>query len=132
MASLGTVLFEWTLVMQGKTTNLEDMRCGLLAWRETGASLLVPYYLARMSECHMLLGEFDAAIECVNEAENISATNGETWWLPEILRLKAEAQRSLGIPENQVARTLASAIRLAERIGSVPLIQGISASVRRE
>jgi hypothetical protein len=47
----GTILWGWALAAQGQTVEgIAQMRRGLAAFRETGAELARPYYLALLAE----------------------------------------------------------------------------------
>jgi class 3 adenylate cyclase/predicted ATPase len=63
---------------------------GLTAWRDTGAVILVPTFLALLAESYGLAGQPEEGLTVLDEALDIADTNGECWWKAELYRLKGE------------------------------------------
>jgi class 3 adenylate cyclase/predicted ATPase len=95
-------------------------RAGLAARQGMSWQLFYPYHLALASEVLERLGNSDAALVALAEAEAASETSGQRWWEAEIRRLRgvcllsqkgvaeSEAcfQRSIGIARRQQAKSL--------------------------
>jgi class 3 adenylate cyclase/predicted ATPase len=95
-------------------------RAGLAARQGVSWQLFYPYHLALASEVLERLGNSDAALVALAEAEAASETSGQRWWEAEIRRLRgvcllsqkdvaeSEAcfQRSIGIARRQQAKSL--------------------------
>jgi class 3 adenylate cyclase/predicted ATPase len=63
---------------------------GLTAWRDTGAVILVPTFLALLAESYGLAGQLEEGLTVLDEALAMADTNGECWWQAELHRLKGE------------------------------------------
>jgi predicted ATPase len=63
---------------------------GLTAWRDTGAVILVPTFLALLAESYGLAGQPEEGLTVLDEALAIAEANGECWWKAELCRLKGE------------------------------------------
>src|SRR5262249_12667544 len=59
------------------------------AWRQTGARLWLPIFLALKAEALAKTKRGDAALDAIDEALTIAEQTGERWALPEVLRIKA-------------------------------------------
>jgi predicted ATPase len=85
----GNVLRGWALAIGGSTKEgIESLRQGLTDWRNTGAELSVPYFLAMEAEIFGRMGQTDEALSLLAEAESVAVKLDERWWLSEIYRLK--------------------------------------------
>jgi class 3 adenylate cyclase/predicted ATPase len=63
---------------------------GLTAWRDTGAVILVPTFLALLAESYGIAGQPEEGLTVLDEALDITEANGECWWKAELYRLKGE------------------------------------------
>jgi predicted ATPase len=89
-SALGTILQGWAIADLGQQEEgLVQMRQGLLAWRDLGSELFVPYCLSLIAEVYSNLGQVDAALGALTEGIEIMAKTGEHWW-------KAEMHRRMG------------------------------------
>ena len=126
----GRILRGWACARQGRVgPGLAQLRRGLDAWRATGASHLVPYFLALLADALAQGGANEAARTALAEAQAMAEKTGERWYEAELHRLtgvialkesalpEAEAsfRRALDIARRQQARSfeLRAAISLA-------------------
>jgi len=63
---------------------------GIAAWRSTGSTLWVPFYLSHLAGAHAKLGLFDDAWRCIGEATTAVATTKESWCEAEVHRIAGE------------------------------------------
>ena len=83
----GMLLQGWLLALTGKASDAVQMiASGITAIRSTGATRLLPIYLAHLARAHAELGLFDDAWRCVGEAMTAVETTKEKWCEAEIHR----------------------------------------------
>jgi predicted ATPase len=63
---------------------------GLAQYRATGAHLLEPYFLSSLAEGYWRQGKGEKAMQTVDEALNLTATNSDVFWEAELYRQKGE------------------------------------------
>jgi class 3 adenylate cyclase/predicted ATPase len=96
-AAGGKILDGWAATCLGEVDQgIELLRSGLDAWRETGALLWLPIFLALEAEAHAKAGRSDAAVHVIERAITTSKETGECWAIAEILRVKASILSTLG------------------------------------
>ncbi len=79
------------LLLQGEDEEgLPMLEKGLEAYRQTGAELGLPHYLAMLTEAYIGMGKLVEARRALNEAFDFVAKNDERWHAAELERLKAE------------------------------------------
>ena len=89
-AAGGRILEGWAIGCLGKTDEgIKTLDEGLVAWRNTGARLWLPMFLALKAEAHAKAGSGDTALKTIDEALTISNETGERWAVAEVLRIKA-------------------------------------------
>ena len=120
------------LALTGRASDaIEVLVAGINAWKTTGATIFVPFYLSCLAPAHAEVGKFDAAWRCIGEAMAEMETTKEKWCEAEIHRTagklalispepdaaKAEAlfARALAVARKQKARSweLRAAMSLA-------------------
>jgi predicted ATPase len=96
-AAGGRILDGWAMACQGEVDEgIGKLDEGLAAWRQTGARLWLPIFLALKAEAHAKAGRSDTALNFIEEALAISDETGERWALAEVLRIKAGLLRATG------------------------------------
>ena len=120
------------LALTGKAAHAVHMiTSGIAAWRSTGATMFLPWWLTLLAGAHANLGQFDDAWRCIKEAIMAAETTGERWCEAEANRVageivleaskpdaaKAEAyfERALAVARTQKAKSweLRAAMSLA-------------------
>ena len=87
----GTVLQGWALAVQGQgTEGLVRLRQGLAAYRETGAELLRPYFLALLAEVYGNVGQTEAGLSVLDEALVLVQKHGVRFYEAALYCLKGE------------------------------------------
>ena len=71
----------------------------LSAYRSTGATLYVPWYLSTLARAYAKLGQFDDAWRCIDEAMTAVETTKETWCEAELNRMAGEIARKSPEPD---------------------------------
>jgi predicted ATPase len=96
-AAGGRILTGWAMACHGKADEgIKKLDQGLAAWRETGARLWLPMFLALKAEAHAQLGHSDIALKTIDDALTISEETGERWAVAELLRIKAALLQAAG------------------------------------
>jgi predicted ATPase len=75
---------------------------GLKAWRSTGATLWVPFFLSSLARAHADLKKFDDAWHCCTEAMTVLETTEERWCEAEVQRITGEI--ALLSPQPDIAK----------------------------
>ena len=111
-----------SLVSSGEPAEAVRMiTTGTKAFRSTGATFLMPFYVSNLATAYAELGQFDDAWRCIGEAETAVETTKYTWYEAEVNRIagkiellspdpdaaKAEAyfERSLTVARQQQAKS---------------------------
>jgi len=90
-AAGGQILSGWAATCQGEVeAGVEAINRGLGAWRETGARLWLPMFLALEAEAHAKAGRSEVALQAIQQALAVSDETGERWAVAEVLRIKAD------------------------------------------
>jgi predicted ATPase len=87
----GILLQGRILVLTGKASEAVQMlTSGIAAWRSTGTTLIVPFYLSYLGTAYAELGEFNDARLCIGEALCAVETTKEALFEAEINRIAGE------------------------------------------
>jgi predicted ATPase len=73
-----------------------------IAWRSTGSTAFVPFYLSYLASAYAELGQFNDAWLCISEAMTAVETTQERWWEAEVNRTAGEI--ALLSPEPDAAK----------------------------
>jgi predicted ATPase len=85
------ILRGWALADQGQIEpGLAEMSQGMAAWRDTGAELVQPYWLALSAEVHRTGGQPAEGLTALAEALALVDKNGQRYYEAELYRLKAD------------------------------------------
>jgi predicted ATPase len=74
----------------------------ITAWRSTGATAFIPWYLSNLARAYAELGQFDDAWRRIGEAMTTVETTKERWWEAEVNRVAGEI--ALLSPEPDAAK----------------------------
>jgi len=111
----GQVLEGWAATCHGDTgKGVKLLRAGLAAWRETGARLWLPIYLALEAEGLSKAGDSDAALQTIEQAIATSNETGERWATAEVLRMKANLLATRAA-DGEIETLLLESIAIARR-----------------
>jgi predicted ATPase len=79
------------LVLTGKASEaVHTITSGITAWRSTGATTLVPFFLSYLACAHAQLGQFDDAWRSIDEAMAAVEATREKLWEADISRTAGE------------------------------------------
>ena len=92
---------------------LARLRSTIESFKETGARLRLPYYLALLADAHLRKGESEAGLDIVEEALARGRETNERWWDAELHRLRAELLRASGVDEAEAEGALRRALEIA-------------------
>jgi hypothetical protein len=92
-------------------------------------TIAVPMLRSLHGEALLAVGRADDAVTVLERARADSEAGGETWWLPETLRLLAESRRRCGAGVEEVDALLDRALALAESQGEPHLVERVKLSV---
>jgi len=87
----GSVLSGWALSERGEIEDgITQMQQGLTAWRDMGAELSLPEFLAALAQAYGRAGQAEEGLRLIAEALALVDKNGERCWEAELYRLKGE------------------------------------------
>jgi ATP/maltotriose-dependent transcriptional regulator MalT len=110
----------WARSCRGDTASgLPLLREGTEAWRATGAAVGGSLLYAALAEGYLAAGDLAGAQRSLEAAESITATTGEQFHTPEILRLRARLARCRGSQTQVAEQTLAGALAMARAQGAL-------------
>jgi predicted ATPase len=79
------------LALTGQASNAAQiMTSGISAWRSTGSTLWLPWYLSNLARAYVEIGKFDDAWRCIREAITAVETTKERWCEAEVHRVAGE------------------------------------------
>ena len=118
----GQVLRGWARSACGETAEgVALIERGIAGWAATGATLLVPYYLALKAEALHLADRSVEGLETINEAGALVKRSEELWWSAELHRLRGVFLTAIGADEVEIQASLSMAIRIAKEQKAIPL-----------
>jgi class 3 adenylate cyclase/predicted ATPase len=101
--ALGMMNHGCLLALNGKASDaIQMIISGITAWRSTGATAYLPFYLTHLARAHAEIGRFDDALRCIGEATTAIETTKETWCDAEVNRVAGEI--ALMSPEPDTAK----------------------------
>jgi predicted ATPase len=75
----------------GKTSDAVQMlTSGITAWRSTGSTVFMPWFLSLLARAYAGLSQFDDAWRCIGEAMTAVETTKEKWCEAEVHRVAGE------------------------------------------
>ena len=116
-AAGGRILEGWAIACRGRIDEgIKKLDEGLAAWRNTGARLWLPIFLALKAEAHAKAGRSDTALKTIDEALAISDETGERWAVAEVLRIKAALlQATKRAADEEIEHLLVKSLETARR-----------------
>jgi predicted ATPase len=79
------------LALTGRASGATEMLIsGIAAYRTTGATIFLPFYLPHLARAHAELGQFEEAWRCIGQAMRAAETTKEKWCEAEIYRTAGE------------------------------------------
>lgn len=87
----GFMFSGWAKVFLGHQDGFEDIEQGLRIWRSTGAAVGMPFLLSLKIEALMQLGRHSEALLTLDTAQQHARDSGDSFYDPELLRLRAAA-----------------------------------------
>ena len=96
-----------------QAAGLTRLRSAIESFKETGARLRLPYYLALLADAHLRADETDAGLHVVEEALAHGRETNERWWDAELHRLRAELLLCGGADAAEAEAALTRALEIA-------------------
>jgi class 3 adenylate cyclase/predicted ATPase len=104
-ASWGMMERGCLLALTGKASDaVQTISSGITAFRSTGSTIDISWYLSYLAKAHAALGQFDEAMRCIGEAMTLLETTKERWYEAEVNRLSGEIALLLPEPEEAKAQ----------------------------
>ena len=111
----GRILEGWAAASRGEVDHgIELLRAGVAAWRNAGARLWLPLFLALEAEAYAKAGRSDAALEAIEQAIASSEETGEHWCLAEVVRIKAGLLSATNRSGDQVETLLVKSLEISQ------------------
>ena len=105
--ALGMMNQGCVLALTGRASDaIEMLISGIAAYRTTGATLWLPFYLPHLARAHAELGQFDEAWRCIGEAMTAVETTKEKWCEAEVHRIAGEIALMSPEPDAAKARSV--------------------------
>ena len=98
-SSIGNIHLGWALAMRDAgEAGLERMEAGLAAYRRTGATLALPWFLGMFAEAQRAAGRSEVAAPILDEALTMVERTGERFYAAELHRLRGAllAEQGMG------------------------------------
>jgi serine/threonine protein kinase len=132
----GDILHGWARSVSGDTAQgISWIERGIRAYRATGSTLIMPFWLALKAEALHLADRTFEALEAITEAEGFVEKFEVRWWSAELYRLRGVFLTAMGADETQIEASFCAAIRIAKEQKSVSLekrAEGTYAEYRRQ
>jgi DNA-binding response OmpR family regulator/class 3 adenylate cyclase/predicted ATPase len=110
----GRIFEGWAAINEGEIDHgIKLFRAGVVAWREAGARLWLPLFLALEAEVYAKDGRIEAALDAIEQAIAISEETGEHYCLAEILRVKAGLLSKTDSADDRVEILLIKSLEMA-------------------
>jgi DNA-binding SARP family transcriptional activator/predicted ATPase len=93
---------------------LASLRTSIERFKETGARIRLPYYLALRADAHLRAGEAEEGLETVDEGLSRARETNERWWDAELHRLRAELLLAGGTDKAEAEAALGRALAIAQ------------------
>jgi predicted ATPase len=88
------------LALTGRASDATEMlTSGISAWRTSGATIYLTFYLPRLSRAHAELGQFEEAWRCIGDAMTAVETTKEKWCEAEVHRVAGEIALKSPVPD---------------------------------
>jgi hypothetical protein len=94
---------------------------GIADYRATGATLMMPLFLALKAEAFHFADRVSEGLEAIKEAEAWVERSEERWWCAELHRLHGVFLATIGAEETQIEASFGAAIKIAREQKSVSL-----------
>jgi predicted ATPase len=107
----------------------DESEAGLAELDAGVTTIAVPMLRSLHGEALLAVGRVADAVPVLERARSDAEAEGETWWLPETLRLLAEARRRCGAGREEVDGLLDRALALAESQGEPGLAERVKRSL---
>jgi predicted ATPase len=125
----GAALRGWARSASGDTAEgISRIEDGIRDWLPTGATLVVPYYLALKAEALHLADRTSDALEAIREAEALVERSEERWWYAELHRLRGVFLAVVSAEETEIEASFCEAIRIAKEQKSISLEKRVEAT----
>jgi predicted ATPase len=87
----GMLVRAWLFAVTGKTSDaVQKLTSGITAWRSTGSTVFMPWFLSLLARAYAGLSQFDDAWRCIGEAMTAVETTKEKWCEAEVHRVAGE------------------------------------------
>jgi len=88
----------WALCELGQMdAGLVESKRGFAQWDSAGADLVGPYYLSLIATVYLKAGDPQSGMALIDDALARTERTGEMWWRSDVLRLKGDLARALGM-----------------------------------
>ena len=125
----GAIFRGWARSASGDTAQvIAWIEHGIADWATTGATLVLPYYLALKAEALYLADRTSEALEAISEAEALVERFEDRHWCAELHRLRGVFLAAMGADDTQIEPSFSAAIRIAKQQKSVSLAKRAEAT----
>jgi class 3 adenylate cyclase/predicted ATPase len=112
--AVGVVHAGWARVGKNElAVGSAQIRAGIAEFHATGATLNLPYFELHLAQAQAKLGEFAEALALIDGALLRTETSLDTYYVPELLRCKAELELGAGMSAEGALVSLRRALAVA-------------------
>ena len=123
--SIATIHLGWALAMaDAAEAGLERMDAGLAAYRRTGATLALPWFLGMFAEAQQAAGRCERAAETLDDALALVERTGERFYAAELHRLRGAFLGERGTRQRGGGRAEAGFVHRTRAAGPGLVAQG--------
>jgi class 3 adenylate cyclase/predicted ATPase len=103
----GGIAFQGSLLaLTGQAADaIHTITSGITAWRSTGATVFVPWWLSCLARAYAELSRYDDAWRCIGEAMTLVETTKERWCEAEVYRMAGEIALQSSEPDTPKAES---------------------------
>jgi DNA-binding SARP family transcriptional activator/predicted ATPase len=109
------ILHGWALAQQGNEEGISVIQQALVAWQAAGAKAAWTFYLALLAEAHAQHHQGNEGLAVIAEALATAHDTGEVWYEAELHRLQGELLWQQKAPQEEVEKSLYTAIQVARQ-----------------
>src|SRR5262249_50609642 len=89
------------------------LRDGIESFKDMGARLRLPYYLALLADVYLRAGQPESGLDVIEEGLGCGRETNERWWDAELRRLGGELLRAAGADSSEAEAAFGRALEIA-------------------
>ncbi|MET0284611.1 MAG: hypothetical protein ABW352_09085, partial [Polyangiales bacterium] len=129
--AFGRGFVAWLQVHDGDAAGgLRALESVVLECQRTGLAVMMPHTLSMLAHAQVGAGQPERALRTLLDAQTLSTSTGECWYLAELQRLQGDLLRSMGAPSHAIEACYRAAIATARAQGARPFARRARLALR--